>query len=125
MKIGILTFTNGTNYGQRLQNYALQTVLEEKGHEAYTIRQSWPRSLWKNRVKEWIKKLCDPKNGWKKLRKERAFDQFNARYIKFYKKTISFEKDNRWIAKEFDKFVAGSDQIWNPNSPLCGGNFFL
>ena len=39
MKIGILTFTDGTNYGQRLQNYALQELLTSYGNDVYTIKQ--------------------------------------------------------------------------------------
>lgn len=42
MKLGLLTFTEGQNIGQRLQNYALQEVLESRGHEVYTIRQKSP-----------------------------------------------------------------------------------
>ena len=38
MKIGIITMTGYQNIGNRLQNYAVQKILEERGHEAITIR---------------------------------------------------------------------------------------
>src|SRR5690554_443667 len=37
MKIGILTQPLHNNYGGLLQNYALQNVLKNMGHEVYTI----------------------------------------------------------------------------------------
>ena len=40
MKVGILTITNGENYGNRLQNYAVQYVLESLGCEVETIRNT-------------------------------------------------------------------------------------
>ena len=39
MKIGVVTFwETQDNYGQVLQGYALQKVLEQLGHEAFIIR---------------------------------------------------------------------------------------
>ena len=37
MKIGILTQPLHANYGGILQNYALQQVLKQMGHEVWTI----------------------------------------------------------------------------------------
>lgn len=37
MKIGILTFHWATNYGAVLQTYALQSFLENEGHEVVVI----------------------------------------------------------------------------------------
>ena len=37
MKIGLVTITELDNFGNRLQNYALQSVLQELGHTAETI----------------------------------------------------------------------------------------
>ena len=37
MKAGIVTITNGYNYGNRLQNYAVQEALESVGISAETI----------------------------------------------------------------------------------------
>ena len=45
MKIAILTITDGQNYGNRLQNYALQTVLESLGNDVETIKRRTFRDL--------------------------------------------------------------------------------
>lgn len=38
MKIGIITIMDNTNYGNRLQNYALQVFLKSLGHDVVTLR---------------------------------------------------------------------------------------
>ena len=40
MKVGIVTITGSDNYGNVLQNYALQELLVELGCEAETIRNT-------------------------------------------------------------------------------------
>ncbi|KAB7788122.1 polysaccharide pyruvyl transferase family protein [Bifidobacterium cebidarum] len=125
MKIGILTFTDGTNLGQRLQNYALQTLLEECGCHAYTIRQSHPSPL----IKRFLKSSRDCALHHSRFIVERKreinFEAFNNGFIKFYGKKLNFKKPNLSICNDFDAFIVGSDQIWNPMSPFVGDNFFL
>lgn len=128
MKIGILTFTNGTNIGQRLQNYALQETLKHYADEVYTIKQKEPYSAFKLLKMRIKKSLVGMKNlnGMNEERKREAlFRKFNKKHINFYGKKLDFYGDNTWIADEFDAFVVGSDQIWNPMSPYVGNNFFL
>ena len=38
-RIGIITIEGNKNYGNKLQNYALQTVLENYGFKVYTLFQ--------------------------------------------------------------------------------------
>ena len=42
MKVGIITINDNNNYGNRLQNYAVQKILEEKGIEVQTIKNIVP-----------------------------------------------------------------------------------
>ena len=67
MRIGIFTLPLHTNYGGILQAYALQTLLEEMGHEVKVINKEmrfrpvprWRRPL--SMVKRTLKKLLvDP-----------------------------------------------------------------
>ncbi len=125
MKIGIVTFTSGTNLGQRLQNYALQTVIEDLGNEAYTIRQRLSRQSTKRVIVENIKLLTHPFKFYKSVYRKIKFLKFNKQHIKFYKKIISFYNPSNKLKKDFDKFITGSDQVWNPNSSDVGGNYFL
>ncbi len=128
MKIGILTFTNGTNIGQRLQNYALQEMLKHYADEVYTIRQREPYSafkLLKMRVKQFLVGLKNLRGISEARKREILFRDFNKKNINFYSKKLDFYGNNTWIADEFDAFVVGSDQVWNPRSPYVGSNFFL
>lgn len=128
MKIGILTFTDGTNIGQRLQNYALQEMLKHYADEVYTIKQKEPYSaykLLKMRMKKLLLGLKDLKGMTDEQKRRALFRKFNEKNIDFYGKKLSFHGDNTWITGEFDAFVVGSDQVWNPRSPYVGGNFFL
>lgn len=123
MKIGIITFTDGTNYGQRLQNYALQELLKSHGNEVYTIKQGHTYSL-RHKIKVIIKSALNIKNTLQKQNRKKAFARFNNRYINFYKESLP-EEGSKAMSDSFDLFVAGSDQIWNPNSPFVGSNMFM
>lgn len=123
MKIGILTFTDGTNYGQRLQNYALQELLASYGNDVYTIKQEHHYSI-KHRVKVAINNIAHIKQAVIQNKRKNVFDRFNNRYIKFYDQLLP-ENGRGNLADEFDLFIAGSDQIWNPNSPFVNSNMFM
>ena len=94
-KVGILTFTYGDNYGQRLQNLALQTILERLGFDAFTIPQVKPRHY----------KIV---NGVR----HQNFEKFDDSFVKYYGDTIGKYKIPRGLST-FDYFIVGSDQVWN------------
>lgn len=123
MRIGILTFTDGTNYGQRLQNYALQELLKSYGHDVFTIKQDHHYSI-KHKVRVALNSVIHIQQTIKQNRRNSAFDEFNNRYIKFYNQMLP-ENSSENKAEEFDLFIAGSDQIWNPNSPFVNSNMFM
>lgn len=125
MKIGLLTFTENTNIGQRLQNYALQHTLEEMGHTVETIRQDYPFNKMKRFIKQSIFKVKHPATAVRKFKRQRKFDDFNKKNIHFYKKKISFHNSNTYLKDEFDSFIVGSDQVWSPVSSDVGHNYFL
>lgn len=125
-RIAILTFTNGMNIGQRLQNYALQTLLEEEGFSPYTIKQRLSWSAFKLTLKQKITMLKNPRHCFLMSRKANLFRKFNQENMIFSQMKLSFSgKQRQRIASSFDGFIVGSDQIWNPNSPFVGENFFL
>ena len=53
MKVGIVTITEGENYGNRLQNYATQSVLTKLGCKSETLFNNYGYK--KNGVKEMVK----------------------------------------------------------------------
>ena len=101
MNIEIITIIS-YNYGNRLQNYALQHYLERRGCHVVTSRLDDPANpLYENHFREW-RVVTDPAT----MQLYRAFDA----NIKWKPNWNSPLKDDEAI----DKYVAGSDQIWNP-----------
>lgn len=127
MKLGIITYTHGTNIGQRLQNYALQSVCEELGHQAYTIKQGSPveKETLRYRLKKILVAAKYPALKRTHRLRQHKFDDFNNKYIQFYGEEMPFYGDNSHFAKQFDAFIVGSDQIWSPLSCYVGDNAFL
>lgn len=109
-KIGIITITGLGNYGNRLQNYALQQVIEKiPGCKCETLHNN------SCRLKGYIKKIVMPKRHTLSER-EQKFQEFNNEFISFTDISISnIAKDRRLL--EYDCLVCGSDQIWNSDFP--------
>lgn len=104
MKIGIVTITGETNYGNRLQNLALQTVISELGFTSETLLRPVcePLSM-TDRLKSFVKVILNH-DKYSNLRILK-FESFNRKYIN------QVSKD----AYDCDCYVVGSDQVWNLN----------
>lgn len=130
-KVGIISlYNNSYNYGGVLQAFALCELIKEYGYDAtqicYFRRKKATTKIQKiknkkitfliRRVFEKIEtKVCDSSldKGLLKGRRD-SFDLFKKKYIKDTKKIY----DNKSIIElvdDFDAFVCGSDQVWNPN----------
>lgn len=128
LKIGIIThYLNSTNYGGNLQAYALCTYLKNHGYDAQQISydrsfdNSPPKSIVK-RIKWFLRKTQKKVKRIpaeiktvairKKLKqRENTVLCFNRSipHTKVYtSKTIASCVD------DFDVFITGSDQVWNP-----------
>ncbi len=114
-KVGILTINDMKNVGNRLQNYATQEVLKNLGCEAETIHNS--EKMYNGNYYRIIrKKLANIYKivfGRKKYIRHYYFMQFekNIRHSKYM---IDYKHIPKELNNEYDYFVAGSDQIWNP-----------
>lgn len=114
-RIGIVT-NIGNNFGNRLQNYALQTVLLDFGFIPETV--SFAR---RNRIiialKVLLKEIIStviPKY------KNNTWERFD-----FHIAWSAFLASDRGINDAYDYFIAGSDQIWNPNFWFTSDREFL
>lgn len=110
MQIGIVTINDNNNYGNRLQNYAVQEVLKKQGFEAITIKNIPPLNTKNKMLLRFGKYVL--RNIIRKKDKERLkrFKEFNTN-IKFSNMYITpYTK----ISNKFDYFSTGSDQVWNP-----------
>ena len=126
MKIGILTQPLHANYGGILQNYALQQVLKQMGHEVWTIdwgngsglRETLYRM--KVRVLHTLLPYKFPPLRYKPNDKERAIIQRNTNhfintYINHTEVVHSYEGFGSQAEKgKYDVYVVGSDQCWRP-----------
>ena len=120
-KVGILTITDGANYGNRLQNYAMQAFLTSLDLDVETIQRETPRDkhgivLLKHLAKQYIKRLIGRKNTDFALReRKRKFSEFNRTYIRFSNTCLSNNQAPEDLKNQYDYFICGSDQIWNAN----------
>lgn len=109
-KIGIVTMFGLFNYGNRLQNYAMQQVLQKKGFDVSSIvlkeDSKKYNSSFRNIAKWLLTKVINNKNTYH-IKRGLSFVQFQ-KHIKTH-----IVHDLKFI-EEYDFFVTGSDQVWNP-----------
>lgn len=126
MKIGILTQPLHSNYGGILQNYALQQVLKQMGHEVETIDWGGGSGLraMLYRMKVHVLHTLLP-NRYPLLKympndKEKSIIQRNTNhfintYINHTEAMHSYEEFVKQASKgKYDAYVVGSDQCWRP-----------
>ncbi len=129
MKIAILTQPLFHNYGGLLQNYALQQVLKQCGHEPETIDWKRPKlpyvRLIISEVKTYLFHFLFPAK-YKKLQYvpseqeqkiiRRNTDAFIKKYIN---KTPTVQTKDGFVLQAnksfYEAYVVGSDQCWRPS----------
>ena len=126
-KIAIVTLNGYFNYGNRLQNYALQEVLSSLGYEVQTLRINRDKHSKKInplfiKIKRWIK---NPLVYYNQKYREDVFLEFSNKYIIETKKVFKLDNDLTYLNQDFDYFVVGSDQVWNPSMNRKSSFFFL
>lgn len=129
MKIGIMTFQETTNYGALLQATALQITLSQLGAESEIIRyrcdeivkRELPESIFKHGI---IHAPISFLAGCVQKRKYKMLEGFKAKYCKISEKEYS-SKDISLSQTEYDRFLVGSDIVWELN--VTGGDtaFYL
>lgn len=144
MKIGILTIHDSPNYGACLQCYALWKYLSDQGYDCEIIDLHRPgshpdyipsrkyrraRPVQKSILKK-LKLLLKRSLGKKPLQRQYyneeskiKFDAFNSLYTKGkpYNNIDEFY-DN---PPQYDVYISGSDQLWNPTQIYCIEPYFL
>ncbi|MBR4066776.1 MAG: polysaccharide pyruvyl transferase family protein [Bacteroidaceae bacterium] len=141
-RIGIATIHKSSNFGGSLQAYALYKYLESQGHSVEIIDLLRPvhdrfiydsrykpyrstRFTLKNRLLEFAKQLLGYKDnkGYSSEVSKQKFAEFfkDIKYSKEYRKVRYIYKD----APQYDVYVSGSDQLWNPMHSFSIEPFFL
>ena len=113
-RIGIITIVDNNNYGNRLQNYAVQNKLMKicNNSEIITLDNEGILNL-KTKPINYICRLVKAKMmRWKRKKivdcRYKCFEKFNNN-INFSESVFNF-----YNKESYDYLMAGSDQIWNP-----------
>lgn len=134
-KVGIITLNGYKNYGNRLQNYALQEVIKSLGFEVETIINNTKFISSSNSNINFLNKIARLKEKniielynifqtkienylyKNKLHQQRTqiFKDFSLSYITETDFSISEDNIPENFSDGYDFFVTGSDQVWNPN----------
>lgn len=142
-KIGIITIVKVNNYGSELQAFALQKKLNDLGFQAEIIdylyykhkdhkrtlrSKPWLPIGFKNKVKELLYPLYysikSLSNRQIKKRREQNFKDFHKSFTNFSKNYHSI--DELYHAKmDYDIYMVGSDQVWNPRTYTNLDPYFL
>lgn len=123
--IGILTFYWANDYGALLQSYALKTYLNR--HEETVMVPYFPRPLRSRyrllpynpaaslprRCFEVAMKLR-PRVFYANLKVKWEMRRFRRKYLTTSRRALESSREIYEWGNEIDVFVAGSDQIWNP-----------
>lgn len=111
MKSAIITMHSLDNYGQRLQNFASEWILNQYQLNPCTVRIVMPKPI-KNKIysaKKFLLKYV-MKSYKVKYKKEMLFKCFNSKYLNM--SSLSYARIKR--LNRFDYVFTGSDQVWNP-----------
>jgi len=122
MKIGILTYFIGQNYGAALQAYATMLALQRLGHSPVFIYyyQPWSKGPSFFNPKSYVGRTVGGtfykcKWMWKHFRLRLKFNQFEQ----LLPKTSNYGSDVSLLKRtppDCDLFLVGSDQVWNCSS---------
>lgn len=120
-KIGVVTITDNNNYGNRLQCYAVQHFITKNLNMYVDSINNYNGNKLKKTIKKTIKTMMNYKNQKQKNKRYKRFKSFNKN-IKSSRFIIKNGEVNRKIQDEYDYFITGSDQVWNPT--FAGQDFY-
>lgn len=124
--VGIITIHKINNYGSVLQAYALQKVCEDLGYKTEIIDYKFPNEAHTNNKyvvrgtqanePRWIKMLY----SLALIRQHKGISTFVSRYHHLSVKQYSTSEELKLDAPQYDVYITGSDQLWNPHH--CNGD---
>lgn len=150
-RIGVVSIFDMNNVGNRLQSFALYTALEQLGHAPVII----PNTPYSHRIGHERDDDPGPdtsadrpespvRTAWRLLAagdwwglgdkagralvltmRVRALGRFTRRHQRLDPRSIAAPGDATGLADEYDTFVVGSDQVWNPGYRFGNPTDFL
>lgn len=136
--IGIVTLNDYTNYGNRLQNYALTKLIESEGFKVFNgirvyTKEDWvadthciPIRILKTLIPfAFIKRRLlniEPDASGEMIKRKQNFVNFTKKYTTLLEPITTRTRRDAYKAlteNNIGYFISGSDQVWNPS---CGGS---
>ena len=117
-RAGLITIFNLPNYGSVLQAYATQMIIESFNYDCLVINYDYQYSDWyKSHTKSrpsWKYKYLGFLGLTKNHRKYKKLQEFCKSHLHLTDHFINGTslKDQNW--SNYNLFISGSDQIWNP-----------
>lgn len=132
IRLAKLTLNGYFNYGNLLQSYALQQILRRYAECVDTIwhttdnfmPSTWGKWAWKEPIKWLLNRnnfrsdMVSGRIGWEMVRQGKIKD-WADRYLRIRIEKSGLDK----IEKDYDFFIVGSDQVWNPYFGDLSQNF--
>lgn len=124
MKVGLITLNGYYNYGNRLQNYALHNFIEglSDGIKVDTIwvEEKSEKMISNAEIIKAFRRYIFNRHGFRDYVKSKKYTHDYIREYNMRKFSKKYTHENRVdsieeISSEYDYFIAGSDQIWNPH----------
>jgi len=115
MKLGILTFHDGINFGAFAQVYSLQECLKELGHDVAVLNYK-SRGHW---IREYMAFLRtkQPRLFINNLRKIWKFRKVQAAFLNRSRFSFSLQRLKHLA---LDAVIVGADEVWNFETRLIG-----
>lgn len=107
MKIGIITFHWGANYGAVIQAYALQKYISSLGHDVEIIDYRPLKTQFVQLVQNCLSR------DFNKIKKGKMIKTFIKENLILSKKTYRTSRDLLKCKDEYNVVFCGSDQVWN------------
>lgn len=118
-KVGIVTIFDLNNYGNRLQNYAMEQLLKKEGMEPRTIVLPEYDDTFKysHKLSQIIKRV------YSSVKKDNFVLKRYLNFLNFQKNMEAVVVNPKDVSEQYDFFVTGSDQVWHPQ--VINDNFLL
>ncbi len=128
MKATIITLALSNNYGAVLQTYALAKKTQDLGVDTVvykyndTRRRTYGAPFYKKILSTAWHYGRDAFSFWQK---RKGFNDFRKNYIPFTKKRYHNNDELKNAPQNYDVYISGSDQIWNPDIFLYDTSYFF
>lgn len=142
-KVGIVTLGGNTNYGNRLQNFALQEAVASLGHNVVETLHGLPRgedrlTKARRRISTFVGGRRQQELNWRRAlgrsprvdmhvcppERQQAISDFASSHIRSADQAFG-DVEPAVLARSYDRFVVGSDQVWNPAFTHGNKEWFL